>query len=49
MQGWAANQTPHPRGERERKITSVTPALTTPGRQTRCGSITKELELQVGY
>lgn len=47
--GMGSSLHPHPRGEGDRKITCTSPALTRPGRETRCGSITKELELQVGY
>lgn len=40
---------PLPQGEGDGKITSTSPALTIPGRETICGSITKEQELQVGH
>lgn len=40
---------PLPQGEGDGKIASTSPALTIPGRETICGSITKEQELQVGH
>lgn len=52
-QKWSARMgsypDPLPQGEGDGKITSTSPALTIPGRETICGSITKEQELQVGH
>lgn len=49
MQGWQLTRAPPPPPwEKERK-NYLHIILATPGRQTRCGSVTEELESQVGY